>query len=90
MLRFRWITFDRFKVVNLSRFYRVNFIRPYWVNFTVFSNRTKIYIKSNSVELNCIVFIKVKEKGPKKMRRFPLTTTSDRLKTRGYIIALST
>lgn len=38
MLRFRWITFDRFKVVNLSRFYRVNFIRPYWVNFTVFSN----------------------------------------------------
>ena len=37
MLRFRWITFDRFKVVNLSRFYRVNFIRPYWVNFTVFS-----------------------------------------------------
>lgn len=38
MLRFRWITFDRFKVVNLSRFYRVNFIRPYWVNFTVFSS----------------------------------------------------
>jgi len=37
LLRFRWITFDRFKVVNLSRFYRVNFIRPYWVNFTVFS-----------------------------------------------------
>lgn len=37
MLRFRWITFDRFKVVNLSRFYRVNFIRPYWGNFTVFS-----------------------------------------------------
>lgn len=24
------------------------------------------------------------------MRRFPLTMTSDRLKTRGYIIALST
>lgn len=40
MLRFRWITFDRFKVVNLSRFYRVNFIRPYWVNFTVFSINT--------------------------------------------------
>ena len=40
MLRFRWITFDRFKVVNLSRFYRVNFIRPSWVNFTVFSNWT--------------------------------------------------
>lgn len=40
MLRFRWITFDRFKVVNLSRFYRVNFIRPYWVNFTVFSNES--------------------------------------------------
>lgn len=39
MLRFRWITFDRFKVVNLSRFYRVNFIRPYWVNFTVFSTK---------------------------------------------------
>lgn len=39
MLRFRWITFDRFKVVNLSRFYRVNFIRPYWVNFTVFSKK---------------------------------------------------
>ena len=42
MLRFRWITFDRFKVVNLSRFYRVNFIRPYWVNFTVFSNINKV------------------------------------------------
>ena len=41
MLRFRWITFDRFKVVNLSRFYRVNFIRPYWVNFTVFSTFDK-------------------------------------------------
>lgn len=41
MLRFRWITFDRFKVVNLSRFYRVNFIRPYWVNFTVFSTFTE-------------------------------------------------
>jgi len=24
------------------------------------------------------------------MRRFPLTTTSDRLKTRGYLITLST
>lgn len=45
MLRFRWITFDRFKVVNLSRFYRVNFIRPYWVNFTVFSSGDlRIYI----------------------------------------------
>lgn len=42
MLRFRWITFDRFKVVNLSRFYRVNFIRPYWVNFTVFSTKVTL------------------------------------------------
>lgn len=37
MLRFGWVTFDRFRVVNLSRFRRVIFIRHYWVNFTVFS-----------------------------------------------------
>lgn len=51
MLRFRWITFDRFKVVNLSRFYRVNFIRPYWVNFTVFSTHGKnVYFLREELE----------------------------------------
>jgi len=39
--------------------------------------------------LNCIVSIKVKERA-KKCGVFPLTTISDRLKTRGYIITLST
>lgn len=55
MLRFRWITFDRFKVVNLSRFYRVNFIRPYWVNFTVFSNiqRTTLLFSSPVITKLC-------------------------------------
>lgn len=38
MLRFYWVSFDRFKRVNLSRFKRVNLNRPYWVCLTVFSN----------------------------------------------------
>ena len=37
MLRFYWVSFDRFKRVNLSRFKRVNLNRPYWVCLTVFS-----------------------------------------------------
>ena len=49
MLRFRWITFDRFKVVNLSRFYRVNFIRPYWVNFTVFSSYARVSTEAQDI-----------------------------------------
>lgn len=56
MLRFRWITFDRFKVVNLSRFYRVNFIRPYWVNFTVFSNKTDIQ-DNTRIKHRCTLFV---------------------------------
>ena len=38
MLRFYWVSFDRFKRVNLSRFKRVNLNRPYWVCLTVFSS----------------------------------------------------
>ena len=47
MLRFYWVSFDRFKVVNLSRFKRVNLNRPYWVCLTVFSTNTPIPTENN-------------------------------------------
>ena len=44
MLRFYWVSFDRFKVVNLSRSKRVNLNRPYWVCLTVFSTPVHIWV----------------------------------------------
>lgn len=52
MLRFYWVSFDRFKRVNLSRFKRVNLNRPYWVCLTVFSNFSNKYQQDKEIELS--------------------------------------